>query len=139
PFSRAARDRRARSKNFDAALFPAIASGPVEVDRNMTTFRGRAGAPVEDFSVEHDARADAGADCCEEHIAESAARSPEVFGETGGVGVIIHFDVHGIVFGYFVGKRKIAPARNVRRIDDYSCARVQRAGRTYTDTSNFRA
>ena len=61
-----------------------------------------------------------------------------MFGESAGVGIIIHFDVRGIVFGHFVGKRKIAPARNVRWIDDHPGARIERAGRTNTDACNFR-
>src|SRR5260221_4775222 len=139
PFSGAARDRRARSKNFDASLFPAIANGAIEVDRNVTTFRGRAGTPVKNFSIKHDASADSCANRREKDVPVPTASAPEMFGETASIGVIVHFDVRGIVFGHFVGKRKIAPARNVRWIDDDSSARVKWAGCTYADAFNFRA
>src|SRR5882724_2659556 len=139
PFSRAARYRRARSKNFDASLFPAIANGAIEVDRNVTTFRGSARATVKDFPVKHDAGADSCANRSEEHVAIPAASAPEMFCETAGVCVIIHFDVRGVVFGYFGGERKIAPARNVRWIDDDSGAGVKWAGCANPDAFNFRA
>jgi len=94
---------------------------------------------VKNFSVKDDARADAGADCCEEHIAESSPGSPKVFGEAACVGVIVHFDVGGAVSGGFVGERKIAPARDVGWINDYAGAWIEGSGCENADALNFRA
>src|SRR5882762_7989437 len=93
---------------------------------------------MEDFSVEHNAGADTCPNRREEDIAKAPTRTPKVFGKASGIGVVVHFDVSGVAFGHFVGKGKVAPTRNVRRIDDYASARIKWPGRANPDAPNFR-
>src|SRR5262249_48746504 len=56
-FARAASYSRAGRQSLNAPLLPAIAHRTAIVDADVATFRSRTGAPVENSSVEHDARA----------------------------------------------------------------------------------
>ncbi len=71
---------------------------------------GGSGAAVIQAAVEDDAGADAGAEGGVEHIAIACARSPQRFGETGCIGVVVEFHRQRIQPLGLASQRKIAPA-----------------------------
>ncbi len=82
-----------------------------------------------DVLVENNSGADPGAQRGVEHVAKSHARAPDRFRQRRGIRIIIDLcaDVKDPL--HFRGQRKISPARNVRRIQHHSGARIERPRR----------
>ena len=102
----------------------------------MPALAGRAGAAMIDLPVQHNSGADSSADGGVKHVAIAASRSPQRLGKSGGIGVVIDFDAHAIDLRDLRRQRKIAPAREVGRIDDDSRLRVERPGRADSDSAD---
>ena len=130
------RDRRTGGQGFDAAVFAAGAARTPVVDGHVPALGGASGASVMDLAVQDDARADAGAEGGVEDVGVPSSRAPQDFGESGGVGVVIHLrgdteDALGLG-----GQREAAPARHVRRIEHDAGSGIQGPGRAQADAGD---
>ncbi len=129
PDASAARDGRSGSERFNAAQrAAATAVGALIVDGDVSTFARDTVFAVIDFSIDHDARADAGADRHVENMAITFGRAEENFGEPGGVGVVLDFGRQSELFRDHLRQRHVSPAGKIRRVDEKAGARIDGAG-----------
>src|SRR5215472_5091620 len=121
------------SKHFYTPRLAAAADRAAIIDADVPTFTRRPGAAVVNLAVHDNPRTDAGPNRGVENIVISARSAPAGFRQRSGVSVIVNFYGYGISLLESVGERKIAPAGQVGRIDDYAGCRIQGAGGAYPD------
>src|SRR5258707_127236 len=90
-----------------------------------------------DSAVEDNAGSDASSECRVKNITVAARRAPSRFSQRGGVGVVVHFDRHAVLARHGFAQRKISPAGNIRRIQNYASCRIERARGTNADSANL--
>ena len=74
--------------------------------------------PRQNFSVDDDAAADAGAECEQDEIVDVAARSHPFFAERGGVGVVFENHFGAETLFDFIPHGVVVELRQVGRADD---------------------
>lgn len=124
------------SQNLNAAMLSAGATRAMVINAHVAAFGSGPRAAVIDAAVEYDSGADSGADGRVKHVTVAPSRAPTSFRQSRCISVVVHFYRHLEVLRHPVGQRKVTPTRQIRRIKNYACRRIEWAGRTDADSAH---
>src|SRR5439155_16304132 len=126
----------ARSEYLDATPFAAPTDRPSIINADVATLAGRTRSAMEYLSIHDNARSNPRSDGRVEDILVAARGAPACFRQCRCVRIVINFDRDRILFPHFFSERKIAPAGNVGRIENYTRFRIKRAGGANANSSD---
>ncbi len=130
-------DRGTRRQCFNAAAFPAIAKRTAAIDPKMAAFRRSARSSMINAAVKNNSCTDTGTNARVKDVWIATACTPLGFRQSGGIGVVIDFNVDVIKTAHLLGQRVVMPDGEIWRIDDDAGVRIQRPRRAYANCFNL--
>ena len=127
-FAGHAHDRGRGSIALGASVIAAAAWDAVGLDGDVAKLSGHAVHAVEDFSIQNNGTADAGAEGDHHHVVDAAAGAQPLFAESSDFGIVVKEDASAQAALDFIAHRIVGPAGKIGRLAHHSGFHVNDAG-----------
>src|SRR5262245_65783311 len=108
-------------------LATTTADRSVQLDSHVTTLRCCSSATMEDLLVEVDCGANTGPDRYVKEVARLGAGAPDRLRQPSSIRIVLHSRRQAILLFYPFPKRKIPPASQVWRFENYALIWIERS------------